>query len=198
MQALNPIACEHCRSKKCKCDRKLPHCSQCRALSLACRYAEGGKRGIPAAYINSLEDRLAETEAALYSALATINSVHNGTAGLHRLLTDASGPVARERSKIEKQDEWKRLPLRSGEQLRVWFEEKSQSDHQLQHMRSSTNGHPPSIQSEELARSDAADVVHASLEPAHTAAEKAATSHTPTSAHLPTHFHDPAQWRNYF
>lgn len=180
-----------------------PHCSQCHALSLACRYAQGGKRGIPAAYINSLEARLAETEAALFSALATIHSVNNDTAGMNQLPANVSGPVSgpvvRERSKIEKQDEWKRLPLRSGEQLHAWFDEKSKSksDHPIQHMRSSPNGHPASTQSGELANAEADDTVQADREPP--ATDTAATHpHTPTNAHLPAQCQDPVRWRNYF
>ncbi|KAF2445763.1 hypothetical protein P171DRAFT_272923 [Karstenula rhodostoma CBS 690.94] len=146
--------------------------------------------------MNSLEDRLAETEAALYSALATIRPINNDTVALHQLLTNVTDPVARERSKIEKQDEWKRLPLRSGEQLDAWFEEKSRPDYHLQHTRSSLNGHSPITQTEELACSEAADTVPASREPP--AADNAATSHTPANAHLPTQSQDPAQWRNYF
>jgi hypothetical protein len=173
-----------------------PHCSQCQTLSLPCRYTEGGKRGIPAAYINSLEDRLAETEAALYSALTAIDSMSNDPAGLRRALVHVSGPVARERSKIEKQNEWKRLPLRSGEQLHAWLEDKS-SDCHVPHISSSLDGHPPSTQGEAFAGNDAtADAVEAPGDLAST--DNATTSHTPSNVQIPAQFQDPAQWRNYF
>jgi hypothetical protein len=170
-----------------------PRCSQCQTLSLPCRYAEGGKRGIPAAYINSLEDRLAETEAALYSALTAIDSMANDAAGLRRALVHVSGPVTRERSKLEKLDEWKRLPLRSGEQLHAWFEDKARSDCRLPHMSSSLDGHPPSTQGGESASNGAAEAPRELAFPGN-----APTRHTPPNAHIPIQFQDPAQWRNYF
>ncbi|KAF9249633.1 transcriptional regulator family: Fungal Specific TF [Penicillium roqueforti] len=64
---LSPISCETCRQRKCKCDRKLPCCSQCSNEPSRCVYPESGKRGLPLGYLNQLEQRLAETESALES-----------------------------------------------------------------------------------------------------------------------------------
>ncbi|KAF3040016.1 hypothetical protein E8E11_003396 [Didymella keratinophila] len=119
--ALNPIACDNCRSKKCRCDRRVPSCSQCRAASLICRYQEGGKRGLPIAYINSLERRLRETESALYATLLAHNEQDSIKASNFGLLK-----APRELSKTERQDDWKRLPLQTPEQLASWFQEKKQ------------------------------------------------------------------------
>ncbi|KAJ4381657.1 hypothetical protein N0V86_003021 [Didymella sp. IMI 355093] len=119
--ALNPIACDNCRSKKCKCDRRVPSCSQCCAASLVCRYQEGGKRGLPIAYINSLERRLRETESALYAALLAHKEQDSIKAGNLSLLK-----APRELSKTERQDDWKRLPLQTPEQLATWFQAKQQ------------------------------------------------------------------------
>ncbi|KAF2621567.1 hypothetical protein BU25DRAFT_233942 [Macroventuria anomochaeta] len=119
--ALNPIACDNCRSKKCRCDRRVPSCSQCRASSLICRYQEGGKRGLPIAYINSLERRLRETESALYATMLALDEHDNIKASNIGLLK-----APRELSKAERQDDWKRLPLQTPEQLAIWFQEKQQ------------------------------------------------------------------------
>lgn len=98
-----------------------PSCSQCRASSLICRYQEGGKRGLPIAYINSLEKRLRETESALYATMLALdehNSIKAGNLSLFK--------APRELSKTERQDDWKRLPLQTPEQLAIWFKEKQQ------------------------------------------------------------------------
>ncbi|KAF1922565.1 uncharacterized protein M421DRAFT_48328, partial [Didymella exigua CBS 183.55] len=114
------IACDNCRSKKCRCDRRVPSCSQCRASSFICRYQEGGRRGLPIAYINSLERRLRETESALYATLLAHNEqdIKASNFGLLK--------PPRELSKTERQDDWKRLPLQTPEQLATWFHEKQQ------------------------------------------------------------------------
>jgi len=119
---LNAIACENCRSKKCKCDRKIPICTQCRTSSLPCHYQEGGKRGLPAAYITALEKRLADTEAALSAsliALQTQNVTRLTDGHLSVAISQASQP---QRSKAEKLEEWKRLPLQTDEQLAAWLQ----------------------------------------------------------------------------
>lgn len=134
-KTLNPIACDNCRSKKCRCDRRVyvpldlascdlltprrPSCSQCRASALICRYQEGGKRGLPIAYINNLEKRLRETESALYAAMVALDeheSIQSSNFGILK--------APRELSKIERQDDWQRLPLQTPEQLATWYREK--------------------------------------------------------------------------
>ncbi|KAH3934583.1 hypothetical protein HBI56_024050 [Parastagonospora nodorum] len=126
MDNLNAIACEPCRSKKCKCDRKLPICSQCLLSPLSCRYAEGGKRGLPAAYMNSIEKRLQDTEAALYATLRALQDMD----GLESLsLNVESGPKTESRprrSKAEKQKEWMQRPLQTSEDILTWFRDEQQ------------------------------------------------------------------------
>ena len=176
-----------------------PQCSACEALVLECRYAEGGRRGIPAAYIQSLEDRLAETEAALLTALAAIDSMHDEGTGMSQLLMEFPDPISRESSKIEKQDEWKRLPLQSAEQLQTWFKVKSRSDihaHRQPIMRSSLHGHSQSTHREDLASDETVGVVGASVEPP--SVDDAGTAHTPTNVPISTQLQDSQQWRNYF
>jgi hypothetical protein len=98
-----------------------PCCSQCQTSSLPCHYQEGGKRGLPAAYIIALEKRLADTEAALSAALVVLQNQE-----VTRLddvqLSGASQALDRQRSKAEKLEEWKRLPLRTTEQLMTWLQ----------------------------------------------------------------------------
>ncbi|KAJ4346971.1 uncharacterized protein N0V89_010904 [Didymosphaeria variabile] len=176
--ALNPIACEHCRAKKCKSHIALN-------VKLYLWLAATPK------------DRLAETEAALFSALTTIGLIDNNGAGLAQLLVNVSAPSLRGRSKVEKQDEWKRLPLRSGQQLLIWLEEKSQTDYHAQHpVPSPPNEHPQSTQSDEFASNEPTEAVETSAEPS--SIDNAATARTPTNIHLTTQFQDSAQWRNYF
>jgi hypothetical protein len=112
-----------------------PFCSQCRVSVLACRYPEGGKRGIPAVYISSLERRLQETEEALYGALLALEAT--GSIGS----ATSTIPLQQTLSKVQKQEEWHRLPLKSSEQIIVWLREKQKRhpDDDLQ----SAQKHPP-------------------------------------------------------
>lgn len=96
-----------------------PSCTQCRAASLICRYQEGGKRGLPIAYINNLEKRLRDTESALYATMLALDDRDSMKASDFGLLK-----APRELSKTERQDDWKRLPLQTPEQLNTWFQEK--------------------------------------------------------------------------
>ena len=109
-------------------DSNSSSCSQCQASTLVCRYQEGGKRGLPAAYMTSLERRLTDTEMALSAALLALQD-HAGLAPLEQHLNrNITLSPRRERSKAEKQDEWKRFPLRNSDQLTVWLQAQSQSD----------------------------------------------------------------------
>lgn len=104
-----------------------PTCSQCQNSSLDCRYQEGGKRGLPAAYITSLEQRLQETETALSASLGSLQeSKEFGL--LERNMAKASSATQQARSKAEKQDEWKRLPLQNSRHLAAWLQEKYHCD----------------------------------------------------------------------
>ena len=76
---------------------------------------------MPIAYINNLEKRLRETESALYATMLALNEQDDIKASNIGLLR-----APRERSKTERQDDWKRLPLQTPEQLAVWFQEKQQ------------------------------------------------------------------------
>jgi hypothetical protein len=96
---------------------------------LSCRYQEGGKRGLPVLYMTSLENRLHDTEAALYSTLSALRG-HG--------IDDFKGPVSAgnmypaerpQRSKAEKQAEWKQQPLRTKEDLLAWFQERQAGAH---------------------------------------------------------------------
>jgi hypothetical protein len=99
-----------------------PSCTQCRTSSLPCHYQEGGKRGLPAAYITALERRLADTEAALFTtlvALQTQDALRLTEGHLSGVTSQALQP---QRSKAEKLEEWKRLPLQTQEQLAAWLQ----------------------------------------------------------------------------
>lgn len=108
-----------CRQKKCKCNRALPVCSSCTADPSKCWYSQGSKRGIPAGYINSLETRLAETEAALYYALCELHSGYREQGSY--------GPLAEHlkqrygHGKTDMAKEWRELPMTSREQAQTWW-----------------------------------------------------------------------------
>lgn len=72
-------ACDHCRSKKIRCDRVLPRCGNCRRACVACSYRpnaliEGNKNKSTRAE-NSLVDRLSLLEHSLESLTDVVN--HN-------------------------------------------------------------------------------------------------------------------------
>jgi hypothetical protein len=96
-----------------------PTCLQCQNSLLLCQYQEGGKRGLPAAYIAALEMRLAETETALSTSLIALQELD----GLQLLGHDLRGrsTSTRQRSKAEKVEEWRQLPLQTSEQLKAWL-----------------------------------------------------------------------------
>ncbi|KAJ5624500.1 hypothetical protein N7510_000809 [Penicillium lagena] len=90
----SPISCESCRQKKCKCDRKL---------------------GLPLGYLNQLEQRLAETEQALYGALVTLRSMQPVT-----MIRACPKPETAPKQKAARVEEWTRLPLREWPDLERW------------------------------------------------------------------------------
>jgi hypothetical protein len=77
--------------------------------------------------MTSVEKRLQNTEAALYVAL---NALHERDGGIGSISLPADGNTLTtstpQRSKTEKQHEWKRLQLQTGEDLVAWFLEKQQ------------------------------------------------------------------------
>jgi len=99
-----------------------PCCSQCQTSSLPCHYQEGGKRGLPAAYITALEKRLADTEAALSATLNVLHHEDSIQLSDVRLSETSSYAPKRQGSKAEKLEEWKRLPLQTTEQLTAWLQ----------------------------------------------------------------------------
>lgn len=83
-------------------------------------------RGLPLGYLTQLEQRLADTELALFEALATLRSLgHDET-----VLVKASVKPGNESSKQGKQarmEDWGRLPLRDGmtQDIRAWLQAKA-------------------------------------------------------------------------
>ncbi|KAH7310243.1 hypothetical protein BKA65DRAFT_518696 [Rhexocercosporidium sp. MPI-PUGE-AT-0058] len=122
----NPIACEACRVKKCKCDRTLPICTQCSSSDSTCQYPQSSKRGIPSGFISNLEQRLLETEAALFEALLFIDtqSHQNPLPEEESLQRGEFIQRGRGQPRDAKVEEWKRLPLNSAEHQRAWMNEK--------------------------------------------------------------------------
>ncbi|KFY82161.1 hypothetical protein V500_10768 [Pseudogymnoascus sp. VKM F-4518 (FW-2643)] len=84
-------------------------------------------RGIPSGYISSLEERLIETEIALFEALSFINihfhqdSYIQSESSQHR---DAFTEHSMALSKQAKVEEWKFIPLTFEDQRKTWFREK--------------------------------------------------------------------------
>ncbi|PYI29019.1 hypothetical protein BP00DRAFT_427920 [Aspergillus indologenus CBS 114.80] len=120
-QTLSPIACEPCRQKKCKCDRTLPVCTQCSPDPSKCVYPESGKRGLPLGYLNQIEQRLADTEQALYEALTTIRELHASHGGMVVQATRKSTDL---RPKNARMQEWSQLPLSGWAERERWREAK--------------------------------------------------------------------------
>ncbi|KAG5757002.1 hypothetical protein H9Q69_007276 [Fusarium xylarioides] len=116
---LNPIACSHCRQRKRKCDRQLPHCLQCTNDPTNCHYPEQNKRGLPIGFITRLEARLAETEEALFRLVHSIDEPNNN----HISLKPSS------QRKDDRIREWDSLPLRNVDEIRSWYRSRSEQTH---------------------------------------------------------------------
>ena len=70
-------------------------------------------RGLPLGYLNQLEQRLAETESALYGALTTLRSMGQSTT-----------PVTKSEAlklKPARMEEWSQLPIRDWNELERWM-----------------------------------------------------------------------------
>ncbi|KAJ0380227.1 hypothetical protein COL26b_001339 [Colletotrichum chrysophilum] len=120
----SPIACESCRQRKRRCDRKLPFCLQCSHEPGRCQYPEQSKRGIPNGYLNKLETRLAETEAALIGVLSgTMDSQTYDAASSPALLSQAAWTPRQ--NKVDRVKEWESLPLQTPTDIQVWFRSKA-------------------------------------------------------------------------
>ncbi|KAI8264272.1 Depudecin biosynthesis cluster-specific transcription activator DEP6 [Colletotrichum sp. SAR 10_77] len=120
----SPIACESCRQRKRRCDRKLPFCLQCSHEPGRCQYPEQSKRGIPNGYLNKLETRLAETEAALFRVLSgTMDSQTYDAASSPALLSQAAWTPRQ--NKVDRVKEWESLPLQTPNDVQAWFRSKA-------------------------------------------------------------------------
>ncbi|KAI8170216.1 hypothetical protein K4K49_000160 [Colletotrichum sp. SAR 10_70] len=120
----SPIACESCRQRKRRCDRKLPFCLQCSHEPGRCQYPEQSKRGIPNGYLNKLETRLAETEAALFRVLSgTMDSQTYDAASSPALLSQAAWTPRQ--NKVDRVKEWESLPLQTPNDIQAWFRSKA-------------------------------------------------------------------------
>jgi hypothetical protein len=86
-----------------------------------CRYQEGGKRGLPVAYMTNLETRLHDTEAALYATLRALHHQRSVTCDPIDIEIVALPGERSPRSKADKQHEWKQRPLRTSENIAAWF-----------------------------------------------------------------------------
>lgn len=73
------------------------------------------RRGLPPGYVNQLEHRLAETESALYAALASLRSLRPAPVIEAKAKTD---PV--QKQKAARMEEWNQLPLRGWSDMENW------------------------------------------------------------------------------
>ncbi|KAK1593405.1 uncharacterized protein LY79DRAFT_589759 [Colletotrichum navitas] len=86
-------------------------------------------RGIPNGYLNKLETRLAETEAALFRALSgVLHSLGSGSASSPALLPQAAWTPRQ--NKVDRVKEWEHFPLQTPDEIQAWFRSKAagQSD----------------------------------------------------------------------
>ena len=72
-------------------------------------------RGLPLGYLNRLEQRLAETESALYGALITLASTNATTT-----VQATAKPDLLHKSKAARMNEWTQLPLRDWTDIYRW------------------------------------------------------------------------------
>lgn len=73
-------------------------------------------RGLPLGYLNQLEQRLAETESALYGALVTLRSMRPTT-----VVQASTKPDSGQKQKAARMDEWSQLPLRGWADMERWL-----------------------------------------------------------------------------
>ena len=85
-------------------------------------------RGLPLGYVNKLEARLAETEAALFHILSQVDGADSQTTSL--AADEISSPPSSsstpgQNSKPERVREWDRLPLQTVGDIRLWYRSKA-------------------------------------------------------------------------
>lgn len=120
-------------------DQNRPTCSQCQTSPRSCHYQQGGKRGLPAAYMASLEERLQDTEIALDAALRSVTDQRGQGIVYYHLDTARNLAPAFQYSKAEKQRSWRQQPLRTSEDIVAWFEARQVNGH------NATSPHSPKI-----------------------------------------------------
>lgn len=74
------------------------------------------RRGLPLGYLNQLEQRLSETEVALYSALVTLRAMRPTT-----MVHASINPDSAQKQKAARMDEWNQLPLRGWSDMEHWL-----------------------------------------------------------------------------
>ncbi|KAK1970218.1 hypothetical protein LY78DRAFT_677888 [Colletotrichum sublineola] len=82
------------------------------------------KLGIPNGYLNKLETRLAETEAALFRVLSgAMDRPGSGSASSPALIHQAAWTPRQ--NKVDRVKEWEALPLQTTDEIQAWFRSKA-------------------------------------------------------------------------
>jgi hypothetical protein len=82
--------------------------------------------------MTSLENRLQDTETALYATLCALETQGNvGSWPLDNTNGGCEMIIKPQRSKLEKQNEWKQQPLQKNEDIIAWFEERRAAHNRL-------------------------------------------------------------------
>ncbi|KAJ5280497.1 cytochrome P450 family protein [Penicillium angulare] len=76
-------------------------------------------KGLPLGYLNQLEQRLAETEAAFYGALVTLRNLRNVP------IVQPATKADEQRPKSTRMEEWSKLPLRNWPDMEHWMNQTS-------------------------------------------------------------------------
>lgn len=74
------------------------------------------QRGLPLGYLSQLEQRLLETETALYGALVTLRSMQPTT-----VAQVSAKPESTQKQKAARMDEWAQLPLQGWSDMERWM-----------------------------------------------------------------------------
>lgn len=102
-----------------QCDRYLPSCSNCVGNRAACSYPEPYKRGFPEGYMSGLEQRLIQTELALFEVLTTHTAP--GAPSIARKSAELFKEHAASVSKGRRMQEWQELPLDTQAERLAWW-----------------------------------------------------------------------------
>ena len=100
----------------------MPSCGQCNKSGAQCKYPQTFKRGFPEGYLAGLEQRLAETERALFDTLRLLHDPQS-------TVTNSYGEdnfIAKQ-NKSARLKEWERLPLVTTSDRWQWYQEKATS-----------------------------------------------------------------------